>query len=69
MNQKTNLHDQLELYAAGALAGAELDGFVVHLDNCHRCRADLPVVMEAAASLIPDSPPPIHLWAAISAAI
>lgn len=69
MSQKTKLHDQLELYAAGALTGAELDTFVMHLDTCHRCRTDLPVVMEAAASLIPDSPPPTHLWASISAAI
>ena len=63
------LHDLLELYVVCALDGEELDTYVTHLDDCDVCTTRLPAVMEAAAAMIPDSPPPRHLWASISAAI
>ena len=63
------LHDLVELYAEGALDGEELERYEAHLDDCDVCNEHLPVVMEAVAALIPDSPPPTHLWPLISAAI
>lgn len=64
-----NLHDQLEFYVAGALTDRELELFVAHLDWCETCTSRLPELMETAATLIPDSPAPHHLWASISRTI
>ncbi len=69
MTPHASLHDQLELYVAGALAVDELDAFVAHLDTCSDCAERLPGLMEAAAGLIPDSAAPLHIWESIRLSI
>jgi hypothetical protein len=70
MNQgNRGRHELAELYAIGALQGDELAAFDDHLEACALCRAQLPRLMETAASLIPDSPAPSRVWRRILASI
>lgn len=69
MNQPADVHDQLELYAAGALNEEQLIAFDDHLERCALCRSRTPALFEAVAALIPDSPPPAATWSRIVAAI
>lgn len=69
MSRPNDIHDQLELYAAGALDDNELIAFDNHLANCALCRSRTPALFEAVAALIPDSPPPAGTWSRIVSAI
>ncbi|HEU4320640.1 MAG TPA: zf-HC2 domain-containing protein [Acidimicrobiia bacterium] len=69
MSHSNDIHDQLELYAAGALDDKELIAFDNHLSRCALCRSRTPALFEAVAALIPDSPPPDGTWDRIVSAI
>ena len=53
-------HELIAAYALDALDEAEREAYEAHLRTCERCRAELPALREAAASLAfaADSPPP-----------
>lgn len=69
MSHPNDIHDQLELYAVGALDHKELIEFDDHLTRCALCRTRAPALSEAVAALIPDSPPPYGTWVRIVSAI
>lgn len=69
MTQRQEIHDQLELYAAGALEVHEMIAFDDHLVRCALCRSRAPALFETAAALIPDSPSPWTIWHRIVAGI
>lgn len=69
MNHPADVHDQLELYAVGALDEEELIAFDDHLMLCALCRSRTPALFEAVAALVPDSPAPTAAWRRIVAAI
>jgi len=64
-----SIHDQLELYAAAALTSQGMITFDDHLASCGLCQSKAPDLLEAVASLIPDSEPPAATWNRIIAAI
>jgi len=69
MSDSSRIHDQLELYTAGALTTAETIAFDDHLLRCRQCQGRAPHFRELAAALIPDSPAPEQAWARIVSAI
>jgi hypothetical protein len=69
VSHPNDIHDQLELYAAGALDEEELLAFDDHLSRCALCRSRTPALFEALARLIPDSPPPDGTWGRIVSVI
>ncbi len=69
MSDHTDFHDQLVLYAIGALTKAEMIEFDDHLQRCPECQTRIPRLFETVAALIPDSPPPKQTWSRILSAI
>lgn len=64
-----SVHERLELYAATALSSQEMITFDAHLASCGLCQSKAPHLLEAMASLIPDSEPQAATWDRIIAAI
>lgn len=64
-----SIHEELELYAAGALSDREMLAFDDHLVRCGLCQSRMSNALEAIARLIPDSDPPPEAWSGIVAAI
>jgi hypothetical protein len=60
------VHDRLlemvDLYALDALPSEEMTEVERHLHGCPACEAELADALSVAASLIPDSDPPNHVW-------
>lgn len=69
MSEEFSIHDNLVLYATGALPDAEMIAFDDHLQRCHDCQTRAPRLFATAAELIPDSPPPERVWNRIVSAI
>lgn len=69
MTDRNPIHDDLELYAVGAMSSRELLEFDEHLRACGLCQSRAPRLFQTLAELIPDSPAPTHLWAKIVSAI
>jgi len=69
VSHTADLHDRLELYAAGALDTRELIEFDEHLSQCALCLSRTTAMFEVVAALTPDSPPPRNTWRRIVDAI
>jgi hypothetical protein len=63
------LLDLVPLYAADALGDDELRQVEEHLDGCPDCIAEVAALRTAASAMVPDEPPPTHVWDRIVAEI
>ncbi|MGD2061794.1 MAG: anti-sigma factor [Acidimicrobiia bacterium] len=61
--------DQAPLYALDSLGRTELAEFESHLEQCHRCQAEVAVYQAIAANLVYDGEASDATWNRISAAI
>ncbi|GIU92747.1 MAG: hypothetical protein KatS3mg011_1653 [Acidimicrobiia bacterium] len=52
----------IELYAMDALEGAERQEVERHLHRCETCSEYLALSRSVLAALVPDEPPPWHVW-------
>src|SRR5262249_1046680 len=71
-NEHTELREQIELYAVGALTPAERSAFEAHLADCEECRAAVRSfigVAEALPQVVPQHDPPAALRSRVLAAV